>query len=92
MSVCCPSSAGYQSGLHKSRDVRECQPGVTTGESRMFQALVVPDRYPAGHSASLHRLGFMQWLRWLGSQAKRPLIVHIHIREPPFRWLPVRLT
>ena len=44
MSVCCPSSAGYQSGLHKSRDVRECQPGVTTGESRMFQDLVVPDR------------------------------------------------
>ena len=30
-----------------SLDVRECQPGVTTGESRMFQALVVPDRYPA---------------------------------------------
>ena len=59
MSVCCPSSAGYQSGLHKSRDVRECQPGVTTGESRMFQALVVPDWYPAGLSASLHRLGFM---------------------------------
>ena len=59
MSVCCPSSAGYQSGLYKSRDVHECQPGVTTGESRMFQALVVLDQYPAGLSASLHRLGFM---------------------------------
>ena len=45
-------SAGYQSGLHKSRDVRECQPGITTGESRMFQALVVPDRYPAVPSVS----------------------------------------
>ena len=41
----------------------ECQPGVTAGESRMFQALVVPDRFPAGLSASLHRLGFMSWLR-----------------------------
>ena len=36
---------------------------VTAGESRMFQALVVPDRYPAALSASLHRLGFMSWLR-----------------------------
>ena len=45
-------SAGYQSGLHKSRDVRECQPGITTGESRMFQAVVVPDRYPAVPSVS----------------------------------------
>ena len=52
MSVCCPSSAGYQSGLHKSRDVRECQPGVTTGESCMFQALVVPDWYPVVPSVS----------------------------------------
>ena len=58
----------------------------------MFQALVVPGRYPAGLSASLHRLGFTSWLRWLGSQAKRSLIVLILIREPPFRWLPVRLT
>ena len=60
------------------------------GESRMLQALVVPDRYPAGLSVSLHRVGFMLWLRWLGSQAKRLLIIHILIREPPFRWLPVR--
>ena len=52
-------------------------------ESRMFQALVVPDRYPEGLPASLHRLGFMLWLCWLGSQAKRSLIVHILIREPP---------
>ena len=45
------------------------------GESGMFQALAVPDRYPAGLSASLHRLDFMLWLCWLGSQAKRSLIV-----------------
>ena len=75
------------------RDVLEPQPGVTTGESRMFLARGVQDRYPAILSASLHRLGFIIiWLQWLGSQAKRPLIVHIHFREPPFRWLPVRLT
>ena len=58
----------------------------------MFQALVVPDRYPAGLSTSLHRLGFMSWLRWVGSQNKHSLIVDILLREPPFRWLPVRLT
>ena len=73
-------------------DVLEPQLGLTAGESRMFLALGrlgVLDRFPAVNSASLHRLGYMEWLRWLGSQAKRPLIVHVHFREPPFRWLPV---
>ena len=54
------------------------------GESRMFQALVVPDRYPAGLSASLHRLGFMLWLRWLGSQAERSLIVLFLLGSLPY--------
>ena len=44
-----------------SLDVRECQPGVTTGESRMFQALVVPDRYPAVPSVS--RYSVRQYVR-----------------------------
>ena len=48
-------------------DVLEPQPGVTTGESRMFLALGVLDRFPAVPSASLHRLGFLSWLRWFGS-------------------------
>ena len=56
-------------------DVLEPQPGVTTGESRKFLALGVLGRFPAVPSASLHRLGFMSWLHWLGSSAKRPLIV-----------------
>ena len=70
-------------------DVLEPQPGLTAGESRMFLALGVLDRFPVVNSTSLHRLGYVLWLRWLGSQAKRPLIVHVHFREPPFRWLPV---
>ena len=65
-------------------DVLEPQPGITAGESCMLLALGVQDRYPAVLSASLHRLG------WSGSRDKRSLIVFIHIREPPFRWLPVR--
>ena len=40
-------------------DVLEPQPGITAGESHMFLALGVQDRYPAVLSASLHRLGFM---------------------------------
>ena len=40
-------------------DVLEPQPGITTGESRMFLALGVQDQSPAVLSASLHRLGFM---------------------------------
>ena len=48
-------------------DVLEPQPGLTAGESRMFLALGVLDRFPAVPSASLHRLGFMSWFRWLGS-------------------------
>ena len=48
-------------------DVLEPQPGVTAGESRMFLALGVLDRFPAVPSASLHRVGFMSWLRWFGS-------------------------
>ena len=34
-------------------------PVITAGESRMFLALGVQDRYPAVPSASLRRLGFM---------------------------------
>ena len=40
-------------------DVLEPQPGMTAGESRMFLALGVQDRYPAVLSATLHRIGFM---------------------------------
>ena len=61
-------------------DVLEPQPGLTAGESRMFLAVGVLDRFPAVNSASLHRLGYVLW---------RPLIVHVHFRELPFRWLPV---
>ena len=49
----------------------------------MFLALGVLDRFPAVNVASLP----LSWVllgdsRWLGSQAKRPLIVHVHFREP----------
>ena len=44
-------------------DVLESHPGVTTGERHQFLALDVLDRFPAVPSASLHRLGFMSWLR-----------------------------
>ena len=57
-------------------------PVITTGESRMFLALGIQDRYPAVLSASLHRLGFISWLRWLGSSARRPLLIHILLRSP----------
>ena len=40
-------------------DVLEPQSGLTAGESRMFLALGVLDRFPAVNSASLHRLGYM---------------------------------
>ena len=40
-------------------DVLDPNPVITAGESRMFLALGVQDRFPAVPSASLHRLGFM---------------------------------
>ena len=40
-------------------DVIEPQPGITAGESRIFLALGVQDRYLVVLSVSLHRLGFM---------------------------------
>ena len=40
-------------------DVLEPQPGVTAGESHMFLALGVLDRFPVVNSTSLHRLGYM---------------------------------
>ena len=65
MSVSCPSGLCFSASLplvtsltRLGKDVREPQPGVTAGESRMFQALGVPDRCPAVPSASLCRLGF----------------------------------
>ena len=88
MSVCCPSSAGYQSDHPQSWRPR-ASTRCNNSENRLFLALGVQDRYPAVLSASLHRLGFISWLRWLGSKAKRPLIIHILIRSP-LRWLPVR--
>ena len=66
MSVSCPSGLCFSASLplvtsqaRLGSDVRERQPGVAAGNRRMFEALVVPDRYPAVPSASLYRLGFM---------------------------------
>ena len=51
-----------------SLDVRECQPGVSTGESRMFQALVVPDRYPLSSGPFCLPLAVRQCVRVTLSQ------------------------
>ena len=40
-------------------DVLEPQPGLTAGESRMFLALGVLDRFPVVNFASLHRHDYM---------------------------------
>ena len=66
MSVCCLFPLVTSQAWLRS-DVLEPHPGVTTGESRKFLALGVLDRFPVVPSASLHRLGFMSWLRWFGS-------------------------
>ena len=70
MSASCPSGLCFSASLPLvtsqawlESDVLEPQPGVTAGFRRMFQALGGQDRYPAVHSASLNRLGFMYWLR-----------------------------
>ena len=54
MSVSCPSGLCLSASLplvtsqtRLESDVLEPQPGVTAGFRRMFQALGVPDRYPA---------------------------------------------
>ena len=54
MSVSCPSGLCSLTSLPQvtsqarlESDVREPQPGVTTGSRRMFQALGGPDRCPA---------------------------------------------
>ena len=54
MSVSCPSGLCFSASLplvtsraRLESDVLEPQPGLTTGTSHAFQALGVPDRYPA---------------------------------------------
>ena len=54
MSVSCPSGLCLSASLllvtsqaRLESDVLDPQPGVTAGFRRMFQALGVPDRYPA---------------------------------------------
>ena len=80
MTVSCPSglclSASLplvtsQAGLES--DVLDPQPGVAAGSRRMFQALGGPDRSLRSLMTSLSRLVIEFRLRFLGSQAPRPL-------------------
>ena len=97
MSVSCPSGLCLSASLplvtsqaRLESDVLEPQPGVTAGFAVCSRLWVVRTGILQSLLTSLNRLGFMSWLRLLDSQAPRPLLVQFH-REPPFRWLPVRL-
>ena len=107
MTISCPSglclSASLPLVISQARlesDVLNPRPGVTAGFHCMFQALGGQDRFPAVPYNLLSRLVLVLWLRFLGSQALRPLFYSTYniscpygfVGASPFRWLPVWLS
>ena len=81
MSVSCPSGLCSLTSLPQVTSqarlesvVLEPQPGVTVGFAVCSRLWVVRTGILRSLLTSLNRLGFLYWLRLLGSQAPRPLI------------------
>ena len=90
MSVSCPSGLCSLTSLPQVTSqarlesvILEPQPGITAGFAVCSRLWVVSTGILRSLLTSLNRLGFLYWLRLLGSQAPCPLIGCFILGSPP---------